>query len=552
MKLIKIGRAEGCNLRLHSPNVSSLHAEMLVMDDDTLILEDKNSTNGTYVNNHRVEPGKEVQVRRGDLVRFGDTDLNWAAIPHPERYADVKRLVNIGSNYRNELTVEDPFVSRFHAVLKIKNNNKAFIRDLGSRNGTTVNGVKITAMQDTPIKKGDIVTLGNKDVTDQVAMYLPKKSVLPAVLGVTAGVVALVAAIVVGAFFIFGGPTGCMETDVTTQTARQAVVYVTAEYTLKAKLDDNPIGDDIWMSVIGEMYPSVSGIQPGELPVDQTQYSATAFFLDREGRLATNRHVAEPWNPEYLPANLANEVRSAVDRFVNDQQLPDAVSSVDEIEMYNYIIGNDPRYALWRMVYAEVLRHYKAGERDVVGYTNSLIRQLKHSKVSITGNINEINVGYAGRMYTHMDEFDRCNVLCASPTDDIDLAIIQLNSKKTPADIEFVFSPDNFYLGELEPQKDKLFWIGYPRGANWALDNKTKSLEPTIRETMVAKVPSKYNFEFQGEGLGGASGSPIYMPKGGKLVGVLWGGNTGGATYGQAVQAKYLKKMYDEEVGIIK
>lgn len=53
----------------------------------------------------------------------------------------------------------------------------------------------------------------------------------------------------------------------------------------------------------------------------------------------------------------------------------------------------------------------------------------------------------------------------------------------------------------------------------------------------------------QGEAVGGASGSPIFN-KHGELVGVLWGGWKMGSTLGLACQARYLKEMYEEEVGL--
>lgn len=50
-------------------------------------------------------------------------------------------------------------VSRLHAVLKI-NNQRVFLRDLGSSNGTRVNGQKISPNQDYLLNHGDIVVLG--------------------------------------------------------------------------------------------------------------------------------------------------------------------------------------------------------------------------------------------------------------------------------------------------------------------------------------------------------------------------------------------------------
>jgi pSer/pThr/pTyr-binding forkhead associated (FHA) protein len=50
-------------------------------------------------------------------------------------------------------------VSRMHACIKIVN-RQATITDLGSVNGTQINGKKITPNQGYPLKHGDILTLG--------------------------------------------------------------------------------------------------------------------------------------------------------------------------------------------------------------------------------------------------------------------------------------------------------------------------------------------------------------------------------------------------------
>lgn len=50
-------------------------------------------------------------------------------------------------------------VSRLHAVLKWIDQN-TYIMDLGSSNGTRINGEKILPKIDFPVKHGDIITLG--------------------------------------------------------------------------------------------------------------------------------------------------------------------------------------------------------------------------------------------------------------------------------------------------------------------------------------------------------------------------------------------------------
>ena len=102
------------------------------------------------------------------------------------------------------------------------------------------------------------------------------------------------------------------------------------------------------------------------------------------------------------------------------------------------------------------------------------------------------------------------------------------------------------YEEKLRPLEDNLYTIGYPAGLFWTNDDKTKSLEPSIRDTKCSKEPNKYYFEFQANSVAGSSGSPVYNKKG-QLTGILFGGYSiaGGAT--KAVHAKFLKKLYDEE-----
>ena len=80
MRLLKIGRDASCDIVLHSDKVSSLHAEMTVLNNGDILLEDKNSKNGTFLMNKPIKPGTSVSVRRGDAIRFGDVELMWNQI----------------------------------------------------------------------------------------------------------------------------------------------------------------------------------------------------------------------------------------------------------------------------------------------------------------------------------------------------------------------------------------------------------------------------------------------------------------------------------------
>jgi pSer/pThr/pTyr-binding forkhead associated (FHA) protein len=66
---VTIGR-EGCDVVLPDPEVSRRHAHLCMLDDDPAI-EDIGSTNGTFVNDRRVDG--PTRVRAGDVVRLGNT-----------------------------------------------------------------------------------------------------------------------------------------------------------------------------------------------------------------------------------------------------------------------------------------------------------------------------------------------------------------------------------------------------------------------------------------------------------------------------------------------
>jgi hypothetical protein len=62
-------------------------------------------------------------------------------------------------------------VSRLHAALKIVN-RKVVVVDLGSSNGTRVNGEKILPNVDFPVKHGDIIALGRMKIKMFIKMKL--------------------------------------------------------------------------------------------------------------------------------------------------------------------------------------------------------------------------------------------------------------------------------------------------------------------------------------------------------------------------------------------
>ncbi len=521
MKLIKIGRLPSCNIVLHSDKVSSIHAEMLILDTGEILLEDKNSLNGTYVGKTRINPGEQVPVRPGDFIQFADTDLNWAFVPKPDSKAGLRNIINIGTHHMNDIVLTGNFASRFHAVLKIAKDGKAYIRDIGSKNGTIVKGSKIDANKDIRIKRKDQVVCGDVDITEQIEKLIPDPwwYKLLKVSGVAAGVAAAAALI-----FYLINPT------VPPQQYSDSVAYVRACYHYTVTFEDNPI-PDTWSGVISldeKIHESLL-----------TPYQATAFFIDENGYLATNRHVAVPW--EYRTEATENTIKNFALDIVTQSLLEDKIKNQSQVDR---LCNNE----LGLKVARNAVDISNGTEYDFLQKLNRNINRIKNSPLKISGEIDYITVGYRGRYYTHADEFDRCHVVTVSDYDEQDIALLRMNNKVTPSHIDPLLDIKRARTDKLVPLGETLYTIGYPAGLKWGQDDITKSLQPEIREVKCGKEPGKYTFEFQGESVGGASGSPIFDKKG-QLVGVLWGGWANASTFGLACQAKYLIKMYNEEVG---
>lgn len=64
-----LGRSGSCDIQISTGHASREHARITVRDDGVWI-EDLNSTNGTFVNNERVE--QPLRVKPGDVIRFDE------------------------------------------------------------------------------------------------------------------------------------------------------------------------------------------------------------------------------------------------------------------------------------------------------------------------------------------------------------------------------------------------------------------------------------------------------------------------------------------------
>src|SRR5436305_2475045 len=73
-------RREGSDIVIHDTNVSRRHA-VIECTGDRVTIEDTNSSNGTVVNDERIEA--PVELRPGDVIRIGDAVFVFEQVEAP-------------------------------------------------------------------------------------------------------------------------------------------------------------------------------------------------------------------------------------------------------------------------------------------------------------------------------------------------------------------------------------------------------------------------------------------------------------------------------------
>ncbi len=133
-----------CQVVMEHPSVSALHAEIGAKPGKISITD--RSTNGTFVNGKRVQTH---ELADGDYITFGryaGKSLIFRTGLEPTLKIETvdlsKERIRIGRDADNDFSIDHPVVSKHHAEI-VKQGGKYFVVDLGSTNGTFVNGMKV-------------------------------------------------------------------------------------------------------------------------------------------------------------------------------------------------------------------------------------------------------------------------------------------------------------------------------------------------------------------------------------------------------------------------
>ena len=77
-KCTTVGRGNDADLQFKSDSeMSRRHSSILMQDENTYLLRDVNSTNGTQLNDQLLDPATAVPLKDGDEIHVGNTFITF-------------------------------------------------------------------------------------------------------------------------------------------------------------------------------------------------------------------------------------------------------------------------------------------------------------------------------------------------------------------------------------------------------------------------------------------------------------------------------------------
>lgn len=461
MKLLTVGSSPQSNIYLKSQFVSGYHADIVLLDNGDILVCDKNSTNGTFLNGTKLSPGMEVIVKRGDAVVFADTTLNWTLVPNLTPDPDAKKLLGVGTHSRNQIRLTGAKVSRFHATIKQAKDGKWYICD-HSTNGTTVNNVPIPKDTFVRLKKNDVIKCAGTLVDNPV--QTPNNG----------GIAKYILAAVLACVLIGGGIWLMTKRSPSTLTGQQiyekyssstVLIMLGFHYEISAgSLDvERTFGSKEFVIIDNDLYHyDGSNSQNG---------FATGFYISEDGLIATNLHVAKPW--------LFDSTIQPVEDYFREK-------------LNNLSKTSNPHYANYI------------------------------SQVKATGVVDFMYAIPHGEYFDGHNAMS-CVEVVASDNTEMDVAILKamlpghkLQENTTYVDISSIPARDEYKPGT------KIFTMGFPMAIQLQ-DIEKKVLQAVYAEGLMMNSSNNYDFGHNAAATNGSSGSPVFNEKG-QLAGIISSG----------------------------
>lgn len=266
--------------------------------------------------------------------------------------------------------------------------------------------------------------------------------------------------------------------------------------------------------------------------------SGTGFFIDEQGSLLTNRHVAQPEIDKEAVKNGFNQIISSLRSYYAEQMaemsqcyqtLESQKADCYAFDEYGNSYENTEKLQEIEVQQSELEEQYD----KVKEAKEDLMENVSLDELQITP-VCEIGIAYNGTQVSSETEVlqkNPCTIVKVSGKENVDLALIQLKDRVTPDDCH-VFKTDGSadmsmaeeLMAKFSSHDDKvlqinqeLYMIGYNAGP--ILANTQQGIQVQMTSGKVTQLPDGERVLYSIPTVQGSSGSPVIDGKG-RLVAV--------------------------------
>lgn len=480
------------------------------------------------------------------------------------------RLISIGKSSSCTVCIPNDYVSSYHAEILLLDNGDIYLTDCGSKNGTFLNGKRISPNVDVPVRRGDRIefdtVLLNWGVIPQIP--LPDPSKVKGIYGVGKNQR--------NRYTLSGDSVS--RYHATFKEMKNGKWFIQDHSKNGTYINGNriPSNQDVPIkasdSIVCGTIPCPNPVPAPSVPkwvwwVAGGAVAAVLLVFALVNIVPSTGHDTDPYKATVLVSQAYRiKVKFADDpvreKLGKDLGIEDWYISNGDILAFdkseakvgyhtgtaffvskNGLLLTNKHVTNW--VYAD--EHYNDGAvlsdfktkveftrqftyKYLLNYFDLSIEQKlmleRWNKSSFSLEIETISFGvrYPGRTYTSASEMDWAHVVKESDDPEADIAVLRLNSGETPKDRDWFDLDRSIDIKDLKLNVENYYTLGFPHGDVMATVTDKEKYEPTSGVLHLSRTPGKYILYLQGDKtIGGQSGSPIYDKKH-RLIGVLWGG----------------------------
>lgn len=473
------------------------------------------------------------------------------------------RLISIGKSTSCTVCIPNDYVSSYHAEILLLDNGDIYLTDCGSKNGTFLNGKRISPNVDVPVRRGDRIefdtVLLNWGVIPQIP--LPDPSKVKGIYGVgknqrnrytlsgdsVSRYHATFKEMKNGKWFIQDHSKNGTYINGNRIPSNQDVPIKASDSIVCGTIPcPNPVPAPsvpkwVWW-VAGGVAAAILVVFALIHAVPSTSHDTDpyrAIALVHSTYCYKVKFADDPWGASqswYLGRyERGGKYYYYLTESLDDVWMEAAQGTAFFISDNGLLLTNKH---VTNNIYAD--EHYNGGTlsaklksgveqaREEYIYNSRLSdeKAMLWYKSSFSLSVEPLSflIRYPGRTYSSTSEMDWAHLVKESDDPEADIAVLRLNSGGTPKDCDWFDLSRSIDIKDLKLNDENYYTLGFPAGTGLATATDDEKYEPTSCILHLSRTPGKYILYLQGDKtIGGQSGSPVYDKKH-RLIGILWGG----------------------------